>query len=267
MESKKLAGELNRWYAKICTKEFIVDDPVQFPRRYVKREDVEIAAFLSATIAWGRRDIILRSAEKMFALMGASPYSFVMSGEYKKLKSANIHRTFFQDDLKYYCRGLERCYAKHGNLENLFASDVWEGFYSFREEMAKANKGQYSRHIADPGTDGENGSACKKLNLALRWLVRGGPVDLGLWKKIKAAALYIPLDVHVARTTRKLGLLERKSNDKKAVIALTEKLREFCPEDPVKYDFALFGIGALGMKSEKNEEFTTNSHEPTRTRS
>ena len=246
-ESGQLAGELERWYKKVCAPGFIADDPVQFPRRYAKREDIEIAAILSATIAWGRRDMIIRSAQKMFALMGPSPYAFVMSGDYKKLKSANIHRTFFEDDLKYYCRGLKRCYEKFGSLENIFASSsgVWEGIAVFREEMAAANKGQYSRHVSDPGTEGKSGSACKKLNLALRWLAREGPVDLRLWKSIKPSFLFIPLDVHVARTARRLGLLQRKSNDKKAVIELTEKLREFCPQDPVKYDFALFGLSAL----------------------
>jgi uncharacterized protein (TIGR02757 family) len=242
-----LAGELERWYKEICTPDFIPLDPVQFPRRYAKREDIEIAAFLSATIAWGRRDMILRSAEKMFASLGPSPHGYVMSGEYKKLKSANIHRTFFQNDLKYYCNGLKHCYAKYGNLEKLFSSapNVWESFALFREEMAAVNSGRYSKHISNPGSEDSGGSACKRLNLTLRWLVREGPVDLGLWKSIKPAALYIPLDVHVARTARKLGLLQRKSNDKKAVIELTEKLREFCPQDPVKYDFALFGMGAL----------------------
>ena len=246
MENKSLLNTLELWYKKNCTVEFIGYDPVQFPRRYKKREDIEIAAFLSAAIAWGRRDLILRSSEKMFTLMDQSPYNFVISSEYKKLKTKNIHRTFFESDLKYFCRGFEHCYAKYGNLEKLFASasDIWEGFGLFRKEMAKANKGIYSKHIADPGATGKNGSACKKLNLTLRWLVREGPVDLGLWKNIKPAALFIPLDVHVARTARKLGLLERKSNDKKAVIELTEKLREFNPEDPVKYDFALFGMGA-----------------------
>jgi len=236
---------LNNWYTKICTPDFIMLDPVQFPRRYKKREDAEIASFLAATIAWGRRDLILRSAEKMFALMGKNPYSFVKSGEYKKLKNKNIHRTFFEKDLKYFCRGFEHCYAKYGNLEKLFASaaDVWQGIALFREEMAKANKGEYSKHISNPGGPDKGGSACKRLNLALRWLVRGAPVDLGLWKSIKPSALFIPLDVHVARTARKLKLLVRKSNDKKAVIELTEKLRAFCPEDPVKYDFALFGAG------------------------
>ncbi|MDR2597386.1 MAG: TIGR02757 family protein [Treponema sp.] len=244
MKDGHLKHQLDLWYEKVCTKDFISSDPVQFPRRFSKREDIEIAAFLSATIAWGRRDLILRSAEKMFAIMEHSPYDFVMSGRYKKLCKNNIHRTFFESDLKYICRGFEHCYAKYENLENLFAiGDVWEGFALFREEMARANKGRYSKHISNPGMHDENGSACKRLNLVLRWIVRKGPVDLGLWKKLKPAALYIPLDVHVARTARKLGLLERKLNDKKAVIELTEKLREFCPEDPVKYDYSLFGIG------------------------
>jgi uncharacterized protein (TIGR02757 family) len=185
----------------------------------------------------------------MFALMDGKPYDFVVSGEFKKLKNKNIHRTFFESDLKYFCKGLKNIYTKYGNMENLFLSqnekkcNVWKGFYLLREEMAKANKGEYSIHVSNAGEEEQNGSACKKFNLALRWLVREGPVDLGLWKKIKPAALYIPLDVHVARTARKLGLLERKSNDKKAVITLNEKLREFCPQDPVKYDFALFGAG------------------------
>jgi len=245
MAKEQLKQKLDRYFSAVCAESFIDKDPVRFPRRYSKREDVEIAAFLSATIAWGRRDLILRSADKMFAIMGKSPYDYIMSGGYKNLKKRNIHRTFFEDDLKYFCRGFEHCYAKYGNLEKLFsfAPDVWRGFALFREEMAKANKGIFSKHISNPGAEGKNGSACKRLNLALRWLVRKGPVDLGLWKSIKPSGLFIPLDVHVSRTARKLGLLTRKSNDKNAVIELTEKLREFCPEDPVKYDYSLFGIG------------------------
>ena len=243
-EIKTTQKVLDKWYEKVCTPEFIPHDPVKFPRLYKKREDIEIAAFLSAVIAWGRRDLILRSAEKMLKIMENAPYSFIKKGGHEKLKDRNIHRTFFETDLKYFCRGFEHCYAKYGNLENLFApaDDVWEGFSLFREEMAKANRGRYSKHISNPGLPGKNGSACKRFNLALRWLVRKGPVDLGLWKKIIPAGLYIPLDVHVARTARKLGLLTRNSNDKKAVLELTENLRAYCPDDPVKYDFALFGM-------------------------
>ena len=221
--------------------DFIIHDPVQFPRRFAQTADIEIAAFLAAIIAWGRRDIILRSAEKMFALMEQEPAAFVMSDAYRKLGNNNIHRTFFEKDLKYCCRGFRRCYEKYGSLEKLFASgeNVWQGIALFRQEMACANGGRATVHIANPGAD----SACKRINLALRWLVRKGPVDLGLWKSIKPSELFIPLDVHVARNARRLGLLHRKSNDKKAVIELTENLRKFCPEDPVKYDFALFMMG------------------------
>jgi uncharacterized protein (TIGR02757 family) len=169
---------------------------------------------------------------------------------------ACIHRTFFEDDLAYFCRGLRACYKKYGNLEALFKSalrrddspggagdpGIWEGIALFRETMAQGNGGHYTKHIADP----YSGSPCKRLCLSLRWLVRReGPVDLGLWKSISPSALYIPLDLHVGRAARQLGLLDpaRASNDRKAAIALTARLREFCPHDPARYDLALFGWG------------------------
>jgi uncharacterized protein (TIGR02757 family) len=241
---------LDHLYEETNKPDFIHSDPVQFPHRYKDPFDRETAAFLAATIAWGRRRMILKSAEKMLAIMGSSPSTFVIKGDYQKLgngsvKGSSIHRTFFERDLLYFCRGLKACYAKYGCLENLFASatDIWDGISLFRETMAEGNSDRakqpvYSKHIANP----IGNSACKRLHLALRWLVRReGPVDLGQWKKISPASLFIPLDIHVGRTARQLGLLERKANDKKAVIALTEKLKEFCPEDPVKYDLALFG--------------------------
>jgi len=235
-------------------KDFIEHDPVQFPLRYAKtrpknQADIEIAAFLAATIAWGRRDLIIRSAEKMFAMMKLGPEAYVMHradvppGKPAKnpVRGRCIHRTFFERDLEYFCNGFKHCYEKYGTLEKLFASrpDVWQGISLFRQEMAAGNNGLYTPHIANPDAN----SACKRINMALRWLVRKGPVDMGLWKSIKPSALYIPLDVHVARNARDTGLLERKSNDKKAVIEITEKLRQFCPEDPVKYDFVLFSLG------------------------
>jgi uncharacterized protein (TIGR02757 family) len=240
-----ISRKLDRWYQEFCASQprindFIAHDPVQFPRRYKKRADIEIAAFLAATIAWGRRDLIIRSAEKMFALMEGGPAAFVMAGDYRKLKNKCIHRTFFENDLKYFCKGFKSCYAQYGSLEKLFAAgNIWSGISLFREEMAAANGGRYSKHIANPDAN----SACKRINLALRWLIRQRPIDLGLWNGISPGDLYIPLDDHVARTSRKLGLLKRKSNDKKAVIELTEKLQKFCPRDPVKYDFALFMAG------------------------
>ena len=248
---KNLKEELDYLYLEINRPEFVLSDPVQFPHRYRARHDKEIAAFLAATIAWGRRDLIVKSAEKMFSLMGPSPYAFIIEEKFRKNKiddgrGRSIHRTFFEGDFLYFCKGLKACYAKYDSLETIFSppGDIWAGIELFRETMASGNGGKqkpvYSRHIANPAAN----SACKRLNLALRWLVRReGPVDMGLWKSIPPSSLFIPLDLHVGEVARSMGLLERKSDDRKAVISLTEKLREFCPEDPVKYDLALFGYG------------------------
>jgi uncharacterized protein (TIGR02757 family) len=257
LHTRKLKTLLDTWTLRINTPAFIENDPVRFPRRYRRKKDIEIAAFVSASIAWGRRDMILRSAEKIFAMMGKNPYNFIMEGAWKRSngevigRGRSIHRTFFEDDFEYYCRGLKFCYTQYGDLENLFVEgsrgggDMFEGIRLFRETMALGNgggegKALYSKHVSNPGSS----SACKRINLALRWLVRkDGIVDPGIWKRISPAALYIPLDLHVGRTARRLGLLERNGNDRKAVEELTEKLREFSPEDPVRYDFALFVIG------------------------
>jgi uncharacterized protein (TIGR02757 family) len=257
-----LKKELDRWYRKINRPAFISGDPVQFPHRFSDPFDIEIAAFLAGVIAWGRRDLILRSAERMFSLLRCGPFAYVMAGNYRNLGERCVHRTFFEDDLEYFCRGFRACYKKYGSLEALFSSamttpagqgtegsteNLWEGIALLRETMARANGGRYTKHLADPfGV-----SPCKRLHLSLRWLVRReGPVDLGLWKSIAPSALTIPLDLHVGRTARRLGLLDpgRKANDRKAAVALTEKLREFCPEDPAKYDLALFGMGINAAK-------------------
>ena len=182
----------------------------------------------------------------MLEKMGSSPYDFVMSEGYAQLGSGNIHRTFFEKDLVYLCKGLRACYLEFGSLEAVFASkpSLWDGIETFRNTLATANEGIFSKHVSNPNTN----SACKRLHLALRWLVRNdGIVDLGIWSTISMSELYIPMDVHVGRVSRALGLLDRNLNDKKAVESLTSLLRVFCPEDPVKYDFALFGIGEMGM--------------------
>jgi uncharacterized protein (TIGR02757 family) len=258
---------LEGWYRKINRPEFIDSDPVKFPRRFSDPADIEIAAFLAGVIAWGRRDLILKSAERMFSLLRGGPFAFVMGDGYRKLRerpsASCIHRTFFEDDLKYFCRGLKFCYKKYGSLQALFRSamnaggngsansavpadsGIWEGIALFRETMARGNGGAYTKHIADP----HSVSPCKRLFLSLRWLVRReGPVDIGLWKSLSPASLYIPLDLHVGRVARRLGLLDpaRKANDRKAAVALTARLREFCPEDPARYDLALFGWGVEG---------------------
>lgn len=249
---ENLKAYLDELVAKNNTVAFIKDDPVQFPHRYSDKRDIEIVAFLVATIAWGNRKMILNSANKMLELMGKSPYDYVMSGGYEKLEPDKcMHRTFFGRDLKYYCNGMRWIYERSdigGNesLENVFFNeehDVWGGIQHFRDLMAKANGGT-SKHISNPSCEAPmKGSACKRLQMALRWLVRNdGIVDLGIWKQLKPKDLMIPLDVHVARVSREIGLLDRKSNDRMAVEMLTSRLRDFDEEDPVKYDFALFGV-------------------------
>jgi uncharacterized protein (TIGR02757 family) len=253
-----LKGYLDELVAKNNTEAFIKDDPVQFPHRYSDNRDIEIVSFLVATIAWGNRKMILNNANKMLDMMGKSPYDYVMSGGWEKIDEAKcVHRTFFGRDLKYYCRGLSRIYRsnriggiggidRNCGLEDIFINeghDVWRGIQNFRDLMAEAN-GATSKHISNPCCEVPmKGSACKRLHMALRWLVRNdGIVDLGIWNRLKPSDLMIPLDVHVARVSRDLGLIERKSNDRMAVEMLTAKLREFDPTDPVKYDFALFGV-------------------------
>ncbi|MDR0843160.1 MAG: TIGR02757 family protein [Acidobacteriota bacterium] len=224
---------------------FIANDPVQFPRRYTRMQDIEIAAFTTAAIAWGNRKIILKSADRMLSKMGGSPYDFVMNGAYKTLGSANVHRTFFEHDLAWMLRGFQHIYKKHESLEAFLKTmpikNGWDVVSALCSEMQKPNDGKLNCRCFPSRFEH---SALKRVNLALRWLVRSdGIVDIGVWKFMRPDQLYIPLDLHVGNTARQLGLLNRKSNDRKAVEELTTLLREFCPEDPVKYDFALFGIG------------------------
>lgn len=254
---KDLKEYLDSLVAKNNTVAFINDDPVQFPHRYSDLRDIEIVSFLVATIAWGNRKMILNSANKMLDMMGKSPYDYVMSGGWEKLDPNKcVHRTFFARDLRYYCKGFQALYGvpRHAwndgqSLEDIFYNDehdVWRGIENFRDLIAEANECT-SKHISNPCcSEPKKGSACKRLHMALRWLVRDdGIVDLGVWKRLKPKDLMIPLDVHVARVSRELGLIDRKSNDRQTVEMLTAKLREFDAYDPVKYDFALFGVEVM----------------------
>lgn len=237
-----LKEKLDELAAQYNVPAFIENDPVQFPRRYAKQQDIEIAAFLTATISWGNRASILKSAEKMLGLMGQSPNDFILNKGYERLGKKNVHRTFFEHDLYYLCRGFNHLYTQADSLEELFTQDccLWKGIELFRKEISIANDLKTSKHISNPGA----ASACKRLHMALRWLVRrDGIVDIGIWNKISPAALCIPLDTHVARVSRELGILNRKANDRKAVEELTAFLRTLNPEDPAVYDFALFGAG------------------------
>lgn len=232
-------------------KEFINDDPISFPHSFTKREDIEISALLASVIAWGNRPMILRSCNRMFYdIMGGAPYSYVMSGGWEQLDDRqNIHRTFFAADFKYICRGLKSIYAKYGTMEALFIGcSVWEGIENLRQELAAVNDGRMSRHISNPVPQkGKPASACKRMLMMLRWLCRkDGIVDIGIWQNVHPTQLMMPIDVHVARTARQLGLVTRKQNDRRTVEELTAKLRELSPDDPVRYDFALFGTGEAG---------------------
>ena len=238
-------------FAHYNCKEFIKNDPVSFPHSFTRREDVEISALLASVIAWGNRKMILSSGRKMFCdIMHSAPYDYVMSGEWEELDDRlNIHRTFFACDFKYICRGLRSIFSKYGTMEALFMScSVWDGIENLRRAMAEANGGAVTRHISNPvAQKGKPASACKRMHMMLRWLCRkDGIVDLGIWQGVSQAELMIPLDVHVARTARQLGLVTRKQNDRRTVEELTAQLRKLSPDDPVKYDFALFGVGEAG---------------------
>lgn len=238
--------------ARYNTTAFMDNDPVLFPRCFLgkSQQDIEIAAFLASTIAWGNRKQIMTGCQKMlFDIMDGKPYDFVMQDGWKHIDpNCNIHRTFFGRDLAYMCSGLQLVYLTSNTLAIAFGQGdltVWDGFSRLRELFAQANGGEYSKHISDPTPNRhKGGSPCKRLNLMLRWLCRqDGIVDLGVWHNLKPSQLMMPLDVHVARIGRELGLITRKSNDRKTVEELTRNLAVFDPKDPCKYDFALFGIG------------------------
>ena len=235
---------------RINRPEFIANDPVQFPRRFSKLQDIEIAALLSAIIAWGRRTMICRDCEKMLNLMDNEPYAYVMDRGYEDLDpSLNIHRTFFARHLQYFLRGLNRIYRDYGSLD-AFASalrvrdseaSAWKLVEEMEKVMREENNGENCSQCLPVNLDS---TALKRINMALRWLVRDdGIVDMGVWKSIPKSKLYIPLDVHVGNTARNLGILERRANDRKSVDLLTAALRTIRPDDPVFYDYALFGIG------------------------
>ena len=239
--------------ALICRPEFIADDPVQFPRRFESLQDIEIVSLLASLIAWGKRSMICRDAERLLSLMGQDPYRYVMDEGYRDLDPAlNIHRTFFARDLQHLLTGLREIYRRFGSLDafsrSVEAAADYAPAWKLVEEMQKvitdANGGVVSRRGLPNNL---RQTALKRVNMALRWLVRDdGIVDMGVWTSIPKSKLYIPLDVHVGNTARDLGLLTRRQDDRKAVELLTERLREYRPEDPAYYDYALFGIGVTG---------------------
>lgn len=236
---------------RINNPAFIADDPVQFPRRFDNLRDIEIVSFLSAIIAWGKRTMICRDCDRMLSMMENQPFAYMMEEGYEELPDElNIHRTFFARDLKYFLRGLRRIYSGHETLDGFASANsvgdseapAWRLVELMQRQMSDANDEKADSRCLPVNLDQ---TALKRVNMALRWLVRDdGIVDMGVWKSIPKSKLYIPLDVHVGNTARNLGLLGRKANDRKSVEQLTAMLRTLRPEDPVVFDYALFGIGA-----------------------
>lgn len=230
---------------------FVEHDPISIPHRFSLKEDIEIAGFLAATISWGKREMIVKNGHKMLDLLGESPFDFVMSHNNKQLNQLNgfVHRTFNQEDFKCFIKALKHLYHAHGGLETVFNTYATEESLQPAIHQLKklffeiAHPQRTTKHISDPF----KGSAAKKINMYLRWLVRSDNrgVDFGIWQKIKPSQLSCPLDVHSGNIARKLGLLKRQQNDAKAVLELDNSLRKLDPTDPVKYDFALFGLGIV----------------------
>ena len=231
---------------------FIESDPIQIPHLFSLKEDIEIAGFLSATIAWGNRKMIIKNAHRMMDLMGNAPYDFVMShneNDIERLESF-VHRTFNNQDFAFFIQSLQNIYSNHNGLEAVFSKSVTNG-NSMQMGISDFKKTFFEiehlyrteKHVSDP----LNNSAAKRINMFLRWMVRqdNKGVDLGIWKSISPSTLSCPLDVHSGNVARKLGLLNRKQNDGKAVAELDFILRNFDKNDPVKYDFALFGLGVF----------------------
>jgi uncharacterized protein (TIGR02757 family) len=230
---------------------FIESDPIQIPHRYSLKEDIEIAGFLSATIAWGNRKMIIANSNKLMELMGNTPFDYIMSHTEKDLDTLQqfVHRTFNGQDCKTFVLALQNIYKHHSGLEAVLAQNQTE--QSMQESISKfktlffevPHQKRTQKHISDP----LNNSAAKRLNMWLRWNCRQDQkgVDLGIWKSINPSKLSCPLDVHSGNVARKLGLLTRTQNDGKALAELDANLRKLDPADPVKYDFALFGLGVF----------------------
>lgn len=249
---------LEHHYAVFNKPEFIVDDPISIPHRFNRLQDREIMGFWAAMLAWGQRKTIIQSAAKLVALMDNAPYDFILNHEEKDREAflGFRHRTFQSMDTLWFLEFFQQYYRKQDSLELAFFRHLTSGdehvgpalagfHFDFFDHPCAPERTR--KHVATP----ERGSTCKRLNMFLRWMVRrdDSGVDFGIWKNISASQLLIPLDVHVDRVARRLGLIERKQTDWQTVVELTARLRTFDPQDPVKYDFALFGLGVLEKSS------------------
>ncbi len=247
-----LKGFLDEKVAQYNQPGFIANDPICIPHRFSKKQDIEIAGFFAAILAWGQRKTIINKCLELFQLMDNSPHEFLLNHREADLRrfTSFKHRTFNEVDTLYFLHFLSWFYRSHESLEEAFLkgqtghTDAMESiltqfhkfFFSLPDYPNRTRK-----HIATP----ERKAACKRINMFLRWMVRSDEkgVDFGLWKEISPSQLICPCDLHVDRVGRKLGLISRKQTDWLTAVELTQKLREFDPVDPVKYDFALFGLG------------------------
>ncbi len=252
----KLKDNLDALILRYNNPDFAAKDPVQFPRHYTDKRDIEVSAILTSTIAWGRRPMILSNSKKLHDILCGEPYRFVVEGDIDGISEDNIHRTFFGRHLRYILRGLRKIYKEYGSLEDfamaIHAHEAEAPAWLIAEALNGVLRDANSAYPLGGPTrclpDKVNNSALKRFNMALRWLVRrDGIVDIGCWTALLPSQLYIPLDVHSANTSRALGLLTRKQNDRRAVEELTTALRTMRPDDPTVYDFALFGAGEAGL--------------------
>lgn len=251
MKKKDLKDFLDEKAEFYENPKFIGSDPIQIPHRFSKKEDIEISAFLTATISWGNRKSIINNANRMMVLLDDSPHDFVMNHDTKDLEPllSFVHRTFNGDDFIQFIKSLQHIYKNYNGLEAVFAShaarhNVQSAIHHFKSVFFEnAHLPRTKKHVSDPLKN----SAAKRINMFLRWMVRNNNrgVDFGIWESISPSQLSCPLDVHSGNVARKLGLLKRKQNDSKALVELDKTLRNFDPRDPVKYDFALFGLGVF----------------------
>ncbi len=244
---------LDEKYFQFNNKDFIETDPISIPHQFSKKEDIEIAAFLVATIAWGQRVSIINNGNKLMRLMNHEPHDFILNFSKKDAVrfDAFVHRTFNSTDCIFFLNSLKQIYIKHKGLEPAFSGgiskndkDVKQAITNFRELfLSIPHESRSDKHISNPSAK----SSAKRLCMFLRWMVRKDKhgVDFGIWKTLTASQLCLPLDVHTGNVSRKLGLLQRTQNDWQAVEEITEVLRTFDKKDPIKYDFSLFGLGAF----------------------
>jgi uncharacterized protein (TIGR02757 family) len=251
--SSSLKDFLDSKYDEFCRPEFISSDPISIPHGFTSKQDIEISGFFAATIAWGKRPMIIKNSNRLMDLMDNDPYSFILNHSEKDLKRFDgfVHRTFNADDVRFFCKSLHQLYSSKDSLEDYFLAginpedkDLASSIHQFKSAFFSLNHEQRTqKHVADP----LKGSAAKRINMYLRWMVRSNDrgVDFGIWNRIPASLLSCPLDVHSGRVARKLGILNRNQNDWKAVSELDISLRKMNPKDPVKYDYSLFGLGVF----------------------